>query len=149
MTTLKISSIPSEYYCGDLPGTLQYRKDPAVLKTLDIPVYDAQDSGYVEVLDQCIERVLPNSSTAGKPGDWEQILVMQKIDGIRIWIKAALKNKKTGLIALLTSCNSEQGMTDNGHRAIKAWADDWFVGHYRMAAPLAFWAALKAALPGT
>lgn len=148
MTTLKISSIPSEYYYGDLPGTLQYRKDPALLKALDVPFIDAQDSGYVVVSDQCIERVLPISSTAGKPFDWEQILVMQKIDGDRIWIKAALKNKKTGLIALLTGCNSETGITDNGHRAIKAWEDGWFVGHYRMAAPLTFWAALKAALPG-
>jgi hypothetical protein len=146
MTTLKISSIPGEYYYGDLPGTLQYRKDPALLKALDVPVVDAQDSGYVEISEQCLERMLPVSSTAGKPSDWEQILVMQKIDGDRIWLKAALKNTKSGLIALLTSCNSEKGMTDNGHRAIKAWDDGWFVGHYRMAAPLAFWAALKAAL---
>jgi len=147
MTTLKISSIPGEYYYGDLPGTLQYRKDPALLKTLDVPfVPGEQDSGYVNVQDQRVAQVLPVSSTAGKPFDWEQIMVMQKIDGDRVWLKAALKNKKSGLIALLTSCNSEKGMTDHGHRAIKAWDDGWFVGHYRMAAPLTFWAALKATL---
>jgi hypothetical protein len=147
MTTLKTSSIQGEYYCGDLPGTIQYKKDPSALKALEIP--DGPNtlaSDWTVINDDSVAQILPATAGAGKPFDWEQILVMQKVHGDRVWLKGALKNKKTGLIALLTGCNTERGMTDHGHRAIKACADNWFVGHYRMAAPLVFWSELKAIL---
>lgn len=147
MTTLKLSSIDGEYYYGNLPGTLQYKTDPIALRNMAIPhIQGAQDSKWSETKENMVAQLLPNTKTAGKPDDWEQVVVMQKTEDNHVWLKGAMKNKATGLIALMTSCNSENGITFHGHRAIKSCQEGWFVGHYRMAAPLVFWSSVKAAL---
>ena len=62
-----------------------------------------------------------------------------KRDGVR-WMKAALQNKITGKIALLTSTNCKEQL----NRPISTLeGSEWFVGHYRMSAPIIFWKELK------
>jgi hypothetical protein len=60
-----------------------------------------------------------------------------------IMLKGALQNRNTNKIALITTANSKQFHLDNNHRCIKSLDDEWFVGHYRMVAPLLFWNELK------
>lgn len=60
-----------------------------------------------------------------------------------IWIKDALENRATGKIALLTTTNSRQNIVSSGNRAIQSQDPDWFVGQYRMCAPLIFWKELQ------
>jgi hypothetical protein len=55
------------------------------------------------------------------------------------WIKSALYNKENGRIALMTSCDKK----DLFPRAIHTKDAKWFVGHYRMSAPLYFWRELS------
>ena len=54
------------------------------------------------------------------------------------WLKAALQNRNTGKIALLTSTNSKEIL----NRPIRTLDSEWFVGHYRMSAPIVFWQEL-------
>jgi hypothetical protein len=60
-----------------------------------------------------------------------------------IWLKAALLNKETGKIALLTATNSKQNLERRRARSVKTVDGEWFVGHYRMGAPVVFWKELK------
>jgi alkyl hydroperoxide reductase subunit AhpF len=143
MDTLRLSSVQGEFYNGDKPGTLQYRKNSANLANLVIS--DAVDNKdmWTETRENHVAKLLPNTKTAGLIIDWDSVLVMQKSVGNTIWLKGALRNKQTGNIALMTSCSNKEGITVNGHRAIQSQHDGWFVGHYRMAAPLSFWQKLK------
>lgn len=152
-TSLKPNSIKhacggNEYYLGNLPGTLQYKKTKEELTS--IPNINNQDSdcGYVqlEVTPDLLKRFVPNTAT-GKKGDWELLVVFTSaLDAKEVWQKAALRDKKTGLIALMTSTNKQENITSNGNRSLDSMEAGWHIGFYRMGAPMVFWRALAAAL---
>lgn len=60
-----------------------------------------------------------------------------------VCMKGALLNQDTNEIALLTTFNSEQHIRDRNNRPVKTLDNNWFVGHYRLLAPLIFWKELK------
>lgn len=147
MTTLNPSSIPYEYYLGDLPGTLQYSKDPNEIIDLNI-----EEANTDQIQDNCgfiltqhssanYRRVIPDTVTGREIKNNSRILMIMKReeqDGT-IWLKVALQHKLTGLISLLTSTNNEAKLP----RSLKTEDPEWFVGHYRMCAPMAFWRELR------
>jgi hypothetical protein len=144
---LRQSSIAGEYYFGDFPGTLQYSKNPAELKALtNLQVQDS-DCGYLQIpaLPEYLNRFIPNTKT-GKASEWELLVVFQRNFETEIWMKAALKNKATGHIALMTSTNAKDNIERRKNRALKSLDPAWFIGFYRMAAPMVFWRAVVAAL---
>ena len=139
----KISSIPHEYYLGDLPGNLQYAKSSEEIINSHL-VDDENDCGF-QLCEQSLEnlnRVLPLSQ---QKNEWKILLMMrsdERADG-EIWLKAALLNKRTGNVALLTSTNAENNILRRGNRSVKTVDGNWYVGHYRMSAPICFWKELK------
>jgi hypothetical protein len=143
--SLKPNSIKAEYYLADLPGTLQYKKSPAEL--VSVPNLDVRDddAGYMQVIPEEIylNRLIPNTPT-GRAGDWKLLLVFKREFDGEVWIKGALLNKKTNRIALMTTTNAEENITKRNNRAIKSKQKGWFVGHYRMGAPMVFWRAVAA-----
>lgn len=151
MTELRASSIvledAHEYYHGDLPGTLQYAKSPDDL--LAIPNLSIQDGdcGYLQipVSQDLLKRFIPNTKT-GRSAEWEILVVFQRTMGPEIWMKGALRNKSTGNIALMTCTNNRENITRRGNRVLKSCDPEWFVGFYRMCAPMVFWRAVVATL---
>ncbi len=147
MSQIKHSSIQNEYYLGDLPGTLQYTIDPNDVLDIDNieRTPDEADRCGFEFVEHSYEyysAVIPNTAT-GINNEWNMFLLMKKeVDG-EIWLKAALRNKKTGKIALMTSTNNINNLLNHNHRAIKSLNDKWFIGHYRMSAPMFFWRELQ------
>jgi len=147
---LKSSSIPNEFYLGDKPGTLQYKKLPnEICEAVSLlpenqnedkerrweTVYicsDLEDTSYDTT------KLLPNTKTA-KKGNWIALFVQIHSAFGGNWIKSALYNKKDGRIALMTSCDKKELFP----RAIHTNDTNWFVGHYRMSAPLYFWRELS------
>lgn len=148
MTTLIPSTtIANEYYFGDLPGTLQYSKDPIEIINLDIEEnntdYVHDNNGFVltEHTPVNLRRVVPDTVLGREVKNNSRILLLMKRedpDGT-IWLKVALQNKSTQQIALLTSTNNEAQLS----RSLKTEDPEWFVGHYRMCAPMAFWRELR------
>ena len=141
---LRLSSIPNEYYFGSLPGTLQYNVNPQEI--LDIELPDNDDTRGFILEEHSIEnmrRSTPNTN-GGTKNEWKLVLVMKSVrENNEIWIKTAMLNKNTGEIALMTSTNNDTNITSRGGRAIKSLDDGWFIGHYRMAAPVTFWRELQ------
>jgi len=147
MSQIKYSSIQNEYYLGDLPGTLQYNIEPNDILDIDNIERTPDDVDrcgfeFVEHSYEYYSAVIPNTTT-GINNEWNMFLLMKKeVDG-EIWLKAALRNKKTGKIALMTSTNNINNLLNHNHRAIKSLNDKWFIGHYRMSAPMFFWRELQ------
>ncbi len=139
---LRESSIPNEYYWGDLPGILQYTKEPTELQTLVLP--ENEDTrGYV-FAEHSLEnkhRLIPD--TAFAKHSYKLLLVMKREEEGEIWLKGALQNTETGKIALLTSTNSLLNLTRRENRGIQSLDPTWYVGHYRMSAPIIFWKELQ------
>lgn len=140
---LSESSIPHEYYLGDLPGMLQYKKDPEEIINCRIPYDDSNDLGFrfCEHSEENLRRVLPLSQRNIR---WKILLMMEaeREEG-EIWLKAALQNRETGKIALLTSSNKAENILKRGNRPAKTVDGKWFVGRYRMSAPIVFWRELR------
>lgn len=139
---LKLSSIPNEYYFGDLPGNIQYNKTKADLIALVTDGIDEETRGF-QFCSHSIEnlyRVIPYTQ---RKKNWKILLMMNRDDGDEIWLKAALQDTDTGKIALLTSTNSKENLLRRNNRAVKTVDGTWFVGHYRMSAPIIFWRELK------
>jgi len=139
---VKLSSVHHEYYLGDLPGNLQYSKNIQEIIDTDLP--DDEDTcGYMlcEHSQENLQRVTPLSQ---RKTNWKILLMMRKngTDG-EVWLKAALLNKDTGKIALLTSTNNPDNIIRRGSRSVKTIDETWAVGHYRMSAPICFWRELK------
>ena len=138
----KVSSIPHEYYLGDLPGNLQYAKSREEIINSHLED-DENDRGF-QLCEHSLEnlnRCLPLSQ---QKKEWKILLMMQADrEGGEICLKTALLNKQTGNIALLTSTNSENNILRRGNRSVKTVDGSWFVGHYRMSAPVCFWRELK------
>lgn len=143
MSILKPNSIANEYYLGNLPGTLQYSKKPEELANIaNIGIIDSNTSfTKVDPTKEHLARLIPNTKT-GRAGDWELLAVFEKVVGEEIWIKGAMRNKKNGCIALMTTTNRETNILRRNNRAIKSIGGEWFVGHYRMLAPMNFWRAV-------
>ena len=150
MSQIKHSSIQNEYFLGDLPGTLQYNIEPNDILNIDnierIPidttVEDRRGFEFVEHSYEYYSAVIPDTPT-GTNNEWNMFLLIKKeVDG-EIWLKAALRNKKTGKIALMTSTNNANNLLNHNHRAIQSLNDEWFIGHYRMSAPMFFWRELQ------
>jgi hypothetical protein len=140
----KISSIPHQYYLGDLPGILQYAKPAQDIINGRFENDDNDDLGY-QICEHSMEnlnRVLPLSQ---KKNEWKILLIMrsERVGSGEIWLKSALLNKRTGNVALLTSTNSKDNLLKRGSRSVKTVDGNWFVGHYRMGAPVCFWKELK------
>ncbi len=166
MNVLKPNSIArrdggTEYYLGDLPGRLQYKKTKEELTTIQNITQTGSDCGYAQIAATAdlLPRFIPDTDT-GRKATWE-LLVVFKSEGQRegqstgelkgkvqkeIWMKAALRNTTTGEIALMTCTNSKENITRHGNRALKSLDGDWWVGFYRMGAPMVFWRAVAAAV---
>lgn len=133
------SSIPHEYYLGDLPGNIQYNKSKSeIIATHDIS--DDDTRGY-ELAEHSIENKLRTLTHTKNPDDYKVLLVMKRVDGEAIWLKVAFEHKQTGDIALLTCSNGLQNFVQG--RPMKSHCDGWYVGRYRMCAPMCFWRELK------
>lgn len=152
MTTLRPNSIPHEYYLGDLPGTLQYKKTVEELTTISNIEQIDDDCGFVQIpaSPELMRRFIPKTKS-GRDGDWTLLVVFKRDDivaerGREIWMKAALLNRRNGCIALMTATNVEANILSRGNRALKSMEDGWFVGFYRMGAPMIFWRTLSTRL---
>ena len=140
---LRESSNPHDYYLGDKPGTLQYKKEIQELISINSsfnPEADYKNGFELEIHSQeNLKRLTPDTDT-GNSNDWKLLLVIKKISSDNtVWLKGALLNKNTTEIALMTSTNKPEHL----NRKIKSLDSEWFIGHYRMAAPLFFWEELK------
>lgn len=151
MTELRKSSIvledACEYYHGDLPGTLQYAKKPEELLAIPNLALQDGDCGYLQipVTQDHLKRFIPNTET-GRSAEWELLVVFQRTKGAEIWMKGALRNTATGNIALMTTTNNKENILSRGNRALKSHDPEWFIGFYRMCAPMVFWRAVVAAI---
>jgi hypothetical protein len=144
---LRLSSCENEYYLGDKPGTLQYTKDEdEIVKSIPyrFEIENLSDNQYNSGFQLCdhnletIRSVIPDTQTA-KRGDWQILIIMKKeIGDGTIWLKVGMRNRKNGKIALMTSTNRK----DLLNRPIKSLNPGWFIGHYRMSAPIYFWTEL-------
>lgn len=142
-TILRPSSIAGEFYLGDKPGTLQYHVLPELLAGLETWINDTNDwSVSTEHTLANLNRVVPDT-VSGNKGSWSIILLMQKNVGDESWLKAALKNEKTGEIALMTSTNKKENLERCESRVLKSHDAEWYIGHYRMSAPMIFWEELS------
>jgi hypothetical protein len=138
----KISSIPHEYYLGDLPGNLQYAKSSEEIINAELQD-DNNDCGF-QLCEHSIENLNRTLPLSQRKNEWKILLMMRReMEGGEIWLKTALLNKRTGNVALLTSTNSENNLLRRGNRSVKTVDGNWFVGHYRMSAPVCFWRELK------
>jgi hypothetical protein len=138
----KVSTIPHEYYLGDLPGNLQYAKSCEEISNSHLED-DENDCGFqlCEHSMENLRRVMPLSQ---QKNEWKILLMMRaEREGGEIWLKTALLNKRTGNVALLTSTNAENNILRRGNRSVKTVDGNWYVGHYRMSAPVCFWKELK------
>lgn len=144
---LSASNTPGQYYLRNLSRTLKYSKDPRDLITADTIQHDnVNDFGYKLTTDHSVEnlhRVLPLSQ---RNVQWEVLTMMQMQNRHEIWLKAALLNCKTGRVALITSTNRKINLTRRKSRAVKTVDGTWFVGHYKMCAPIVFWKELQSRL---
>lgn len=139
---VKPSVNPHAYYLGDLPGNLQYSKNAEEIIGTDLPD-DDETLGFVfcEHSLENLHRVIPLTQ---RKVSWKILLMIKKVneDG-ETWLKAALLNKDTGKIALLSATNDRENILRRGNRAVKTIDGTWAVGHYRMLAPMFFWKELK------
>jgi len=150
MTTLKPNSIPNEYYFGDFPGTIQYKKDAQELMAMDTSLPLTPQDGLwtsIPLTEEIKHRLLPHTQGLN---NWTLIMAMQKavcpIHG-DIWLKGAFVNTTTGEIALLTSANSQEAIVRSATRpGMKTYDGTYYVGRYRMGAPAIFWKTLQAIL---
>jgi hypothetical protein len=134
---IKPSSIPNEYYFGDKPGTLQYKKKPDDLLAIELPE-NTENRGFY-LCEHSLENLRRITPLAQKKTDFKILLIMSSEQDGEIWLKAALQDRITGNIALLTATNKKENLK----RPIKTLDGAWYVGHYRMSAPVVFWKELQ------
>ena len=112
-------------------GQLQYKIEPKLLKKVITDNIENDEWIIDENIEENLKRLVPKTSMGGIPSEWELILVMKNNNNKSL--KGALRNKKTGLIALMTSKNID------GNRYMNSHDSNWFIGHYRMRADKKFW----------
>lgn len=143
METLKISSVPSEYYLGDMPGTLQYAKDIDTIKSISTEYCISYEWKTVPNTDTIKKAALPYTQDVD---NYDLIFAMEKkIDASKKVLKVALYNKSRKGIALMTTYNFNDSALGTGSSRPGLVSHDphWYVGWYRMSAPLEFWHQLK------
>jgi hypothetical protein len=134
---------PNAYYLGDLIGTLQYKKDYNTIKNMIIPD-NPNDNPKNMILEYHTKENLNRFTTLSqRDKNWKILLIMKESRDNVIIMKGALLNQDTNEIALLTTINSEQFIRDKNNRPVKTIDANWFVGHYRLLAPLIFWRELQ------
>ena len=142
---LRPSSYKKELYLGDMPGTLQIKKkinDFIEIETDPIVNFDYTNGFFLEEHSfENLKRLIPNTKS-GKQ-NWKILFIIKKIYDDKIILKGALINKETNYIALITSFNNEQCITRAGNKAINSLDCNWFIGQFRMSAPMFFWNELK------
>lgn len=163
-------SAPGEFYVCTSPATkgmagqLQYKLNRGQLNAVKIDhLGDSESLDVLPLLSEVhipssdewtkidpeeyrliLPQLVPKTPTGGKPEDWNILVAWRTIRELEIWIKAALfKTDAPDLIAVMTATNSKNNIINRGTRAIQSHADKWFIGHYRMSAPLVFWADLR------
>ena len=115
---LNPSSIPHEYYFGDLPGTIQYKKKVSDIISLKLP--DDDETCGFNLCEQSLENLNNIIPVTQKKIKWKIILMMKMVkNNDEIHIKAALQNTATGDIALLTSINQNEYFEREKKRNIK------------------------------
>jgi hypothetical protein len=134
---IKPSSIPNEYYFGDKPGTLQYKKKTDDLLAIELPENTETNGFYL--CEHSLENLHRITPLAQKKTDFKILLMMSSEQDGKIWLKAALQDRITDNIALLTATNKKENL----RRPIKTLDGTWYVGHYRMSAPVVFWKELQ------
>ena len=139
------TQFPNGFYHGDRPGTLQYKKtidELVVINTEERNGVNYKDNHvFAEHSFENLCRLTPNTKNGRQ--NWKILLVMQATNGDEIWMKGALLNKDTNEVALMTTTNNKDYIENNGNRAIQSINPQWYIGHYRMIAPLFFWNELK------
>ena len=142
---LRPSQYKNEFYLGDMPGTLQYKKTPEELVTIEtepIAGYDYTNGYYLEEHSLAnLERLIPKLKSCD--GEWKLLLVIKKMFINVVILKGALLNKKTNQIGLFTSVNNDTYFMDEGFKTIETNDEKWVVGNVRMSAPMFFWNELK------
>jgi hypothetical protein len=145
---LRESSSPHSYYLGDYQGTLQYNKPKEEITALT-EFNDEETNGYV-LETHTMENKLrafprPQSEQRRKnPDDYKLVLVMKSVREEGVWLKVAYEHKTTGHIMLMSSTNNRAYITNGSvEGGMDSHDPGWFVGAYRMAAPMCFWKELK------
>ena len=114
MTDIQTLSRHNQYtngfYFGDLPGNLQYNKDPNEIIGLNMNIeIDSFEDGWVlaEHSKENLSRLTPDTPN-GKQ-NWRILLIIKKErEKDVIMLKGALQNRNTNKIALITTANSKQ-----------------------------------------
>jgi len=145
MKELTKYSNSNEFFYRVPPGQLQYEESLDDLMDLNTDIETlSYDDGWVieDPNPEILKRLTPDTLKGRKK--WEIIVVIKKEVGNLIIYKGALLNKTTNdTIGLLTTFNSKEHIIEKSERAIKSKSPGWYVGHYRMLAPLIFWHELK------
>ena len=136
---------PNCFYCtarthntGVERGYLQYNIDPNILKKNTINYIEDENIVFEENTEENLKKLLPKTNKITNFNDWHLLLVV-RMGGDNNWIKGALLNKTTNLLALMTSSKGKDRIIDNGNRPIPSYNPEWFIGHYRLVAPAKFW----------
>lgn len=144
------SSEENEFSLGGTLGVIQYEITPEELRQGLISFPECSDfkKGYylVDHSEENLLRLIPDTDT-GRSVNWAPILIMEQrktrsSGDEEIWLKAALVNRATGNISLITSTNSHENIGQHGNRWVSSHAEDWVIGRYKMFAPLYFWKEL-------
>jgi hypothetical protein len=138
---VKPSSIPNEYYLGGLPGQLHSSKDNSEI--LDAELATNEDTCGYTFCEHSLENLRRLTPYTQQHIQWKILLIMKKENQGEIWLKGALLNNQTKKVALITSTNNINNLESRGNRGIRTLDNEWFVGHYRMSAPIIFWSELK------
>ncbi len=93
MTALKPNSTAHhdghEYYLGDLPGSLQYKKTREELISIPNLTTTDSDCGYIQLpaTADLLRRFVPNTTT-GRKGQWELLVVFtsEREGGTETWM---------------------------------------------------------------
>jgi len=144
------SSEENEFSFGGHLGVIQYEIpiDDIRQGLIEFPASGDYKKGFrlANHSPKNLSRLIPDTET-GKSGTWSPLLIMKrkiiKENGEKeIWLKAALINKNTGKVTLITSTNSHENIGKHGNRWVSSLAEDWVIGRYKMFAPLYFWKEL-------
>jgi len=145
------SSEENEFFFGGHLGVIQYEITIDELRQglVDFPESADYKKGFrlANHSPKNLSRLIPETET-GRAGTWSPLLIMKKKtiknNGEKeIWLKAALINKNTGKITLITSTNTHENIGQHGNRWVSSQAEDWVIGRYKMFAPLYFWKELS------
>jgi len=128
------------------PGRLTYKLNADELRQMEINVKVEMPEEEIWTLVPADERtklcLLPVSLP---PADWRLVFVMKRETNDTFWLKGAMKNVKTGEVALLSASTPEAIITKH-KRSLKSHDSGFHVGWYGMLAPLSFWTMLKATI---